>query len=138
MIWIKSSAVARARSSHTLTSRLTKINSLGLQRAYALHACLETITIKDIVLSVPLSAGADSTIDYAVSLAATFNARMTGIAFAYEQMPIGLLGDETWVASIEQLRKEAEDAAKAAIGRLQRAARAVDVSNDTRWISATY
>jgi len=94
--------------------------------------------IKDVVLSVPLSGNSDTTIDYAVSLAGTFNARVTGIAFAYEKMPIGLLGDETWVAGIEELRKEAEDAAKAAIGRLRQAARAADVSIDTRWIATTY
>jgi nucleotide-binding universal stress UspA family protein len=94
--------------------------------------------IKDILLSLPLNPSADTAIDYTLSLASTFNARVTGVAFAYGKMPVGLLGDERWVEGIEQLRKEAEDAAKAAIGRFERAAETVGVSIETRRIATTF
>lgn len=94
--------------------------------------------IKDILLNLSLIARQDATIDYAVALASTFAARIAGIAFAYEKVPIGLLGDETWVDGLEQLRKEAEEAAKTAVARLEGAARTAGVLVDTRLLETTF
>ena len=91
--------------------------------------------IKDVLLSLSLAASEDFTVAYAVSLAKTFGARVTGIAFAYEKVSTGILGDETWVDSVEQLRKEAEDAARAAIARFEKSARDAGVTNDAQWLA---
>jgi nucleotide-binding universal stress UspA family protein len=94
--------------------------------------------IKDIVLSLPLNDGKGDVTGYAVSLAGAFKARLTGVAFAYEKMPLGLLGDERWVESVEQLCKEAEDAAKGATGRFRQAANSAGVAIETRLITTTF
>lgn len=94
--------------------------------------------IKDIVLSLSLAAKQDGAIDYALSLASAFGARLTGIASAYEQMPVGLLGDDSWVAGVEQIRAEIDQATKAAIARFEDAARAAGVPIETRRLETTY
>jgi nucleotide-binding universal stress UspA family protein len=60
------------------------------------------------------------------------------VAFAYEKLPIGLLGDDTWVEGLEQLRQEAWDSAKAALARLEAAARTADVPVDSRLLETTF
>jgi nucleotide-binding universal stress UspA family protein len=99
---------------------------------------LEGNLIKDIVLNLPLDADEDATITYAVSLAAAFDARVTGIAFAYEKMPAGILGDERWVDGVEELRKEAEQAADAAISKFENVARAAAISAATYRLATTF
>jgi nucleotide-binding universal stress UspA family protein len=94
--------------------------------------------IRDIVVNLPLRIGEDRTIDYAVSLAGMSNAQLTGIAFAYQQMPTGLLGDERWVDGIEQLRQEAEEIAKTASRRFQSAVGKAGVAAETREIATTF
>ena len=94
--------------------------------------------IKDIALNLSVAAAADATVDYAVSLARTFGARTTAIAFAYEKMPVGIFGDERWVDGVEALRKEAEAAAQAAVTRFETLARAAGLTFTTRRVATTF
>jgi len=94
--------------------------------------------IKDIALNLSVAAASDATIDYAISLAKTFGARTTAIAFAYEKMPVGILGDERWVDGVEQLRKEAEAAAQAAVARFETLARAAGLTFATQRVATSF
>ena len=79
--------------------------------------------IKNVILSLSLGTSDDPTIDYAVSLARTFDARLVGIALAYEDVPM-VLGDGIsgqWVGGIDELRREIGAAVKAATGKIRRA-----------------
>ena len=94
--------------------------------------------IKDILLNLSADSQQDVAIDYAVSLANAFDARVTGVAFAYEKMPTGFLGDERWVGSVEQLHKEADEAAQASVARFENAARSAGITMETRRIETTF
>jgi nucleotide-binding universal stress UspA family protein len=90
--------------------------------------------IKDIVVNLSVGASRDVATDFAVSMAATFNAHLVGIAFVYEPMlpMIDMYGIPPDV--IESQRRENEAAAKAAVAKLEEAARGTTVSAETRMI----
>jgi nucleotide-binding universal stress UspA family protein len=94
--------------------------------------------IKDILLNLSVAAAEDATVGYAVSLAKTFGARLTGLAFAYEKMPSGIIGDERWIDGVEGLRKEAEGVAQAAVTRLEKSGRVADLAISTRRLATTF
>jgi nucleotide-binding universal stress UspA family protein len=94
--------------------------------------------IKDIVLSLVKGADPDATIDYAVSVAAAFEAHLAGIAFAYETVPAAMLIDDVPPDWIDELRAEAENAAKAALARFEEAARRAGISAETRRLDASF
>jgi nucleotide-binding universal stress UspA family protein len=96
--------------------------------------------IKDMVLNLSLSTSEDPTIDYAVSLASAFDARLAGIALVYEDVPV-VLGDgmsAQWVGGIEELRKEVGDAAKAAIARFEKLARDAGLAAESRFLHTSF
>jgi hypothetical protein len=54
----------------------------------------------------------DATVHYAVSLAGAFDAHLAAVAFACEEVPVAMLGDDIaaqWVEGVEELRREAEN-----------------------------
>ena len=96
--------------------------------------------IKHIVLNLSLGTREDSAIDYAVSLARVFDARLAGIALVYEDVPV-VLGDgmsAQWVGGIEELRKEVEGAAKTAIARFEQLARDAGLAADSRSVHTSF
>jgi nucleotide-binding universal stress UspA family protein len=92
--------------------------------------------IKDLVVNLPVDRKPTAA-DYAISIAETFGAHITGIAFAYEPvvaetMMGGLPGD--W---IEAQRAESAKIAEAAIARFEAAAQRLGLSAGHRMIPAT-
>jgi nucleotide-binding universal stress UspA family protein len=90
--------------------------------------------IKDIVVNLSVGASRDVATDFAVSIAATFNAHLVGIAFVYEPLlpMIDMYGIPPDI--IESQRRENENAAKAAIAKFDDAARGAAFSAETRMI----
>jgi nucleotide-binding universal stress UspA family protein len=93
--------------------------------------------IKDLLVNIAPGLPADATLDYALSLARVFDAHLAGVAFAYEAVPPAMLLDEVPRAWIDEFRKEAEEAAKTAVGRFQEAARRAGIAAEARWMTIT-
>jgi nucleotide-binding universal stress UspA family protein len=92
--------------------------------------------LKDLVVNVPVDSKPTAA-DYAISIAETFGAHVTGIAFAYEPVVAetvmgGLPSD--W---IEAQRAESAKTAEAAIARFEAAAQRLGLLADHRMIPAT-
>jgi nucleotide-binding universal stress UspA family protein len=88
---------------------------------------------KDILVNLPAAPARDAATAFAVSLAAEFKARLTGIAFRYE--PIAPVMVDMYVVPpeiIESQRAETEKSAKAAIARFEEVARGAAVAADAR------
>ena len=93
--------------------------------------------LKDVVVNLSGGAPLDFAADYAISIATTFGAHVTGIAFLYEPViPDGTLGGIP-VDLIEIQREENTKAAKDAVGRFEAAAKKNGVSAETRMLDAT-
>jgi nucleotide-binding universal stress UspA family protein len=93
--------------------------------------------IKDIVVNLVGQGPQDFAADYAVSVAATFRAHITGIAFIYDPViPDGALGAIP-VELIESQREENSRTARSAAARLETAAKAAGISFETRTMEAS-
>jgi len=81
--------------------------------------------IKDIVLHLSTRVSEDSTVDYAVSIAAAFEAHLTGVAFALDPFvpPTMGIGDVKPASWIDEERAQGQAAAKAAVARFEEVAR---------------
>jgi len=90
--------------------------------------------IKDLVANLSVGTSRDVATDFAVSVAAAFNAHLVGIAFVYEPLlpMIDMYGIPPEV--IESQRRENQDAAKAAVARLEEAARKAGTSAEGRMV----
>lgn len=94
--------------------------------------------VKDVVVNLSGRAPQDFAADYAISVAATFGARIAGIAFLYEPViPDGTLGGVP-VELIELQREENSKAAKGAVSRFEAAAKQAGVAAETRILDATF
>src|ERR1700687_1061805 len=93
--------------------------------------------IKDIVANLSVGRSRDVTTDFAVSVAATFEAHLAGVAFLYE--PILPPGDMSGIPPdvIATLRTENEKAAKAAASKFDEAVRGTALSAAVRVLDAT-
>jgi nucleotide-binding universal stress UspA family protein len=92
--------------------------------------------IKDILLNLATGIDDDATIDYAISLAQTCDAHLTAVAFGYDEIPPAMLAGEVPPAWIEEFRKEAQDAAQAAVGKFEPAAKRAGISSQAGWLPA--
>jgi nucleotide-binding universal stress UspA family protein len=94
--------------------------------------------IKDVVVSLSVTEGGSFTGDYAVSVAAAFDAHLTGIAFVYDPViPVastGYIPPEV----IETQQRDAQDAAKAAIDRFAAAAARSGVAAEPTMLPASF
>jgi hypothetical protein len=93
--------------------------------------------IKDIVANLSLRDSPDVAMDFAVSVAAAFNAHLAGIAFVYEPtIPamIDMYGIPPDV--IESQRVESERAAKAAVARLDKAGREAGLATEAHMLDS--
>ncbi len=94
--------------------------------------------VKDVVVNLSSRAGQDFASDFAISLAAAFQAHVAGIAFLYEPIiPDGTLGGVP-VDLIEVQRDENSKAAQAAVSRFEIATKAAGVSAESRILDATF
>lgn len=92
--------------------------------------------LKDLVVNLSPAGSSDPAADYALSVAATFEAHIAGVAFAFEPIiPVTAMGG---VASdiIDSAIAENERTAKAALDRFESAAKKRGVSAETRSITA--
>jgi nucleotide-binding universal stress UspA family protein len=93
--------------------------------------------IKDLVVNLAVGSAAEGVRDFAVSVAATFDAHLTGVAFVYE--PIIPAVDMYGIPPdlIESQRVENEKTAQAALARFEEAARRAAISAEPRRLDAT-
>jgi nucleotide-binding universal stress UspA family protein len=94
--------------------------------------------LRDVVVNLSGRAPLDFAADYATSIAATFGARVTGIAFLYEPViPDGTLGGVP-VDLIELQREENSKIARDAISRFEAGVKKAGVASETRQLDATF
>ncbi len=86
--------------------------------------------IKDIVANLSVGTSRDVAADFAVSVAATFDAHVTGLAFLYE--PLAPLADGFPAEAMQSQRIENEKAAKAAVAKFDEAVRRAAISAESR------
>src|ERR1700689_3161067 len=89
--------------------------------------------LKHVVVNLWPGNEPDAALDYAVSLAGTFEAYLAGVAFAYEAVPAAMLIDDVPPVWIDQFLKDAEDAARAAVDKFNAAAARAKISAEARW-----
>ena len=93
--------------------------------------------LKDVVVNLSGATPQDFAAEYAVSVAKTFGAHVTGIAFVYEPViPDTVMGGIP-TDLIEIQREENTKAAKAAVDRFEAAAKTNDVSAAARMLDAS-
>ena len=93
--------------------------------------------IKDLLVNLATGIKNDTTIDYAVSLAGFFDAHLAGVAFAEDVIPPAMLAGEVPPPWIEEMRKEAQDAALAAVEKFEAAAKRAGISAQAGWLPAS-
>jgi nucleotide-binding universal stress UspA family protein len=94
--------------------------------------------LKDLILNLSTDITDNGTVAYAVSLARAFDAHLAAVAFAYETVPIAMLADGAPSDWIDDLQKEAEEAAKAAVAKFEESARGSGISAEARWMTASF
>jgi nucleotide-binding universal stress UspA family protein len=93
--------------------------------------------LKDVVVNLSGATPQDFAADYAVSVAKTFGAQITGVAFVYEPViPDTVMGGIP-TDLIEIQREENTKAAKTAVDRFEAAAKTAGVSAATRMLDAS-
>src|SRR5262245_12884799 len=92
--------------------------------------------LKDIVVNLSVGPARDVATDFAVAVASTFDAHLTGVAFNYD--PIIPIGDMYGFPSdvLQSQRVENEKAVKSAVAKLDDAARRAGVSAQARVLDA--
>jgi nucleotide-binding universal stress UspA family protein len=93
--------------------------------------------MKDIIVNLPVGSSRDVVTDFAVSVAVTFNAHLSGVAFLYDPIlpPVDMGGIPVEV--VESIRAQNEKAAKAAVARFNEATRGTALSADVRTLAAS-
>jgi hypothetical protein len=93
--------------------------------------------IKDILVSLLIGRLSDSAVNYAVSVAETFEAHLTGVAFVHEPFVPGTVLDGAATGFIATYRAEVENAAKAAVTKFEDATRRAGVSATSQTLEST-
>jgi nucleotide-binding universal stress UspA family protein len=84
--------------------------------------------IKDLLLNLATDVTEDATIEYAISLARTFEAHLAAVAFGYDDVPPAMLAGEVPPAWIEEFREDAQEVAQAAVRKFAEAAKRAGIS----------
>ena len=92
--------------------------------------------IKDLIVNLGLGEH-DPAGNYAISVAATFEAHVLGVAFAYEPVVPGSVMGGIPPEFLETQRAESEKTARAAIDRFEQAAKREGISYETRMVTAS-
>jgi len=93
--------------------------------------------IKDVVVNLTGGHPQDFASDYAISIGAVFGAHVAGIGFIYEPVIPGSMLGGIPTDLIEVQREENSKAAKEAIARFEAAAKAANLSAETRMVDAS-
>jgi nucleotide-binding universal stress UspA family protein len=93
--------------------------------------------IKDLVVNLTVGADRDPAAQFAVSIAATFQAHIAGIAFAYDPVITPTVMDGLSAAWVDAQRTENQAAAQEAIDRFEAAAEREGLSAEHRIIEAS-
>jgi nucleotide-binding universal stress UspA family protein len=93
--------------------------------------------VKDLVVNLAGGQPQDFAADYAVSIAAAFNAHVVGVGFVYEPIIPGSVLGGVPTDLIEIQREENAKAAKTAVSRFEEAVRQAGVPAETRIIDAS-
>jgi nucleotide-binding universal stress UspA family protein len=93
--------------------------------------------LKDLVVNLTVGPAHDAAADYAISMAQTFGAHLTGIAFAYEPVLPAIVGGGIPESVIEEQREENEKAARTAIAHFNAAIAAAKMSGESRIVGAS-
>jgi nucleotide-binding universal stress UspA family protein len=93
--------------------------------------------IKNIVVNLSIGTPRDVAGDFAISVASSFNAHLSGIAAAYEPIVSGSVFDIAPVSALEQYRAENCKAAETARAAFETASGRAGISADARVINAT-
>ncbi len=94
--------------------------------------------IKDIVVNLSVGEASDAATDYAISVAAAFEAHLAGIAFAYEPAVAEFGYEGVAVSLIEAERAKSARAAKAAIAQFEESARRNGISAESHQFEAAF
>ena len=94
--------------------------------------------IKDLIVNLSVAPIRDVAGEFAVSIAAAFEAHVAGVAFVYEPAPPMLTMGIIPADLLSRLRKDNENAAKAAIATFDAQARRAGLSAETRAVEATF
>src|SRR5450631_1915462 len=97
----------------------------------------EDMMIKDLLVNLAPGISRDGTIDYAISLALEFDAHLAGVASAEAAPPPAMLAGEVPPTWIEEVRKEAQDAAQAAVVKFEEATKRAGISAQSGWLPAS-
>ena len=92
--------------------------------------------IKDILVNLSIENKPDVAADYAVSVAKTLDAHLSGVAFAYEPILPGTVFDGVSASIVAANRTECKNAAKAAAERFEQSARGAALTAESRVIGA--
>jgi nucleotide-binding universal stress UspA family protein len=85
--------------------------------------------MKDLIVNLTLGGPRDVAGDYALSVAAAFEAHVTAVAYRYIfEMPGTIIGPSVAASIIETQRRESEKAAREAVSRFERAAKLASVA----------
>jgi nucleotide-binding universal stress UspA family protein len=93
--------------------------------------------IKNVILNLATGVRSDATVPYAVSLARAFEAHLAAVAFAYDPVPIAMVADDVPPEWIDEMRREADAAAKTAIVAFEEAAWRGGISAEAQRSTAT-
>src|SRR5881396_1729839 len=95
--------------------------------------------LKDVVVNLSGRTPRDFAAEYAISIAATFGAHITGISFVYEPViPDGTLGGGVPADLIELQREENSKVANEAVSRFEAGVKKAGISAETRILDATF
>src|ERR1700731_1484904 len=92
--------------------------------------------IKDLVVNLAMGAVHDSAVQFAISIAATFEAHVVGVAFAYDPVITPTVMDGLSAAWVDTQRTENQAAAQQAIDRFEAAAKREGLSAEHRIMEA--
>jgi nucleotide-binding universal stress UspA family protein len=93
--------------------------------------------IKDLVVNLAAGAGRDAAAEFAISIAAAFQAHIAGIAVAYDPVILPTVMDGLSAAWVDTQRSDNLTAAKAAIDRFETAAKRQGLSAEHRLLEAS-
>lgn len=92
--------------------------------------------IKDIMVTLPIGEARSFALDYAVTVARTFDAHLTGVAFVQDQVTAGALFDGAAAVVFDHYRREVEAAAEAAKVRFEETWQREGLSAESMVLSA--
>jgi nucleotide-binding universal stress UspA family protein len=93
---------------------------------------------KDMVVNLSVGDASDAATDFAVSIASTCQAHLTGVAFIYDPVFADPFYEGMRPSLMEAVRAEAEKAAKAAVEKFEDAARRAGVAAQSRMLDANF